>query len=249
MRALRLFRFGLSATMSHFGLAVVACALFGGVSGAASGLLYSQEHALQSWAGHDQMKGMLLLFGLDILLQVGVTVLLGPIFQAAASFSAFRHSRGKPGSVSLGLNFALTRYKRMFAPHAKAWLTILLGIQLFLIPGIIYWNQFALVDSVAVFEKSKRPLRRSRQLTQGYRRTIFVMAFPWLIYGVPALVIVPELVGISPALMVPHQMLVALYLFVVFAGYGRLYLERTGQHEAGGEAETASSPAEPASDA
>ncbi len=231
MRALRLFRFGLAATRTHFGLAFAVCLLFGGVSGLASGLLYSQEHAITLWANQDQMKSMLALFGLDILLQLLTTLLLGPIFQAAAAFAAFRHSRGKPGTAHLGLNFALSRYGRMFKPHAQAWLLILVGIQLFLIPGIIYWNQFALVDAVTVFEKSKRPLRRSRQLTTGYRRTIFMMAFPWLVYGIPALVIVPELVGISPWLMIPHQVLIGFYLFVIFAGYGRLYLERTGQHE------------------
>lgn len=232
MRALRLFRFGLSATMSHFGLAFVVCLLFGGLSGAASGLLYANEHAIQTWVGHDQMKSMLALFGLDIFFQLLATVFIGPIFQAGAAFAAFRHSRGKPGGTSLGLNFALSRYKRMLGPHARAWLRILIGIQLFLLPGIIFWNQLALVDAVAVFEKSKDPLQRSRQLTKGYRRTIFLLAFPWLFYGIPALVIVPELVAISPLLMVPHQALVGLYLFVIFAGYARLFLERTGQHEA-----------------
>jgi hypothetical protein len=157
VRALRLFRFGLAATRTHFGLAFAVCLLFGGVSGLASGLLYSQEHAITLWANQDQMKSMLALFGLDILLQLLTTLLLGPIFQAAAAFAAFRHSRGKPGTAHLGLNFALSRYGRMFKPHAQAWLLILVGIQLFLIPGIIYWNQFALVDAVTVFVQAAAP--------------------------------------------------------------------------------------------
>jgi len=206
--------------------------LFGGVSGLLSAVLWSQEHAIEVWAAGDNMKSMLALFGIDILLQLLCTVLLGPIFQAAAAYAAFRHSRHKSGSVGMGVNFALSRYKRMFGAHARAWLRILIGMQLFLLPGIVFWNQLALVDAVTVFEKSKDPLRRSRQLTKGYRRSIFLLAAPWLVYGLPALVIVPELIALSPLLLIPHQVMLALYLFVIFAAYGRLYLERTGQHEA-----------------
>jgi hypothetical protein len=231
VRALRLFKFGLSATMSHLGLAFAVCVLFGGISGALGALVYSMEDAIQLWVGPGQIKGMLTLLGIDIVLQVLATILIGPIFQAAAAFAAFRHSRGKPGSTSLGINFALSRYKRMFGPHARTWVRILIGIQLFLLPGIIFWNQLGLVDAVSAFEKSKDPLRRSRQLTKGYRRTIFLLAFPWFLYAFVALLFVPELLAISVLLMVPHQMVVSLYLFIIFAAYGRLFLERTGQHE------------------
>jgi len=228
VRALRLFRFGLSATLSHFGLAFVVCVLFGGISGGLSALIFSLEPQLKSLVPPGEIWGMMAVLLPDMVLQLGATILVGPIFQAAAAYAAFRHSRGKPGSVSHGINFGLTRYKRMLGPHARAWLRILIGIQLFLLPGIIFWNQLALVDAVAVFEKSKDPLRRSRQLTKGYRRTIFIMGFPWLFYSIPAFFIIPQLLAVSTLMLIPHQIAVAAYLFVVFAGYARLTLERTG---------------------
>lgn len=230
MRALRLFRFGMGATGAHFGLALVACILFGGTSGLGSAVLWSQEQALRQLAGHDDFLSLIYMVLCDLSVQLAVTLLVGPIFQAAAAFAAFRHSRGKPGSVHLGMNFALGRYTRMFKPHAVAWLVVLLGLQ-FIIPGIIYWNQFALVDAEAAFGTSKRPLRRSRTLTKGYRRSIFAMALPWFLYSFPALVVVPKLAGIHPSLLVVHQIVLSFYLFALFAGYARLYLERTGRHE------------------
>ena len=237
MRALRLFRFGLSAAGAQLGMALVACILFGGASGIGSAVLWSQEQTLKSLAGHDPFLAVIYMVLADLSVQVLVTLLLGPIFQAMAAFAAFRHSRGKPGSARVGLNFALGRYSRMFKPHAAAWLVVLLGLQ-FIIPGIIYWNQFALVDAEAAFGKSERPIRRSRTLTKGYRRSIFMMALPWFLYSIPALVVVPLLAGIHPALLVVHQVVVSLYLFALFAGYGRLYLERTGQHEATKDADS-----------
>lgn len=228
MRAFRLFKFGVAATLSHSGLAFVSCAAYGGFIGLASAVVYGQEHAIQLAVGADQWKGMLAFAGVQLLAQLVATILIGPVFQATAAYAAFRHSRGKPGGVRHGLNFALARYGRMFKPHLKAWLLILLGLQL-LIPGIIYWNQLALVDSVTVFEKSKRPLNRSRQLTRGYRRSIFLMALPWFLYGIPAIVIEPTIAGISPLLMVGYHIGLSLYLYMMFAGYSRLYLERTGQ--------------------
>jgi hypothetical protein len=239
LRALRLFLFGVSATKSHLGLALVICSVYGGFIGLFSALLLAQEHAIGVWAGFDQMKMLLAFAGAQLLVQLLATLFIGPVFQATAAFAAFRHSRGKPGSVSRGVNFALSRYTRMLKAHIQTWLVILLGLQL-LIPGIIYWNQLILVDSVTVFEKSKRPLQRSRQLTKGYRRTIFLMALPWFLYGLPAFVIEPQIAGVWAGLMVPYHVAVSLFLFALFAGYSRLYLERTGQHQDASEQQSRS---------
>ena len=247
MRALRLFRFGLGATGAQFGMALLACLLFGGASGIGSAVLWGQELSLKTMAGHDEFLAVVYMVLADLSIQVAVTVLLGPIFQAMAAFAAFRHSRGKPGSARVGLNFALGRYSRMFKPHAVAWLVVLLGLQ-FIIPGIIYWNQFALVDAEAAFGKSVRPIRRSRTLTKGYRRTIFMMALPWFLYSFPALVVVPLLASIHPTLLIVHQVAVSFFLFALFAGYGRLYLERTGQHEPATAIQDHAQPASPEQD-
>ena len=139
--------------------------------------------------------------------------------------------------MGMGINFAISRYRRMFKPHLQTWLLILLGLQL-LIPGIIYWNRFAVVDAEAALGTSKRPLRRSQTLTRGYRRSIFVMALPWFLYSFVALVAVPTLAGIHPALLIVHQICVSLYLLILFTGYARLYLERTGRHEGAAESPT-----------
>ena len=70
LRAFRLFMFGVSATLSHSGLAFVSCAAFGGFIGLASAAVYSQEHAIQQAVGMDQLKGLLVFAGVQLLAQL-----------------------------------------------------------------------------------------------------------------------------------------------------------------------------------
>ncbi len=235
MRALRLLRLGVSSTLSHFGLALAMSLLVGSASGAITATMCGQEAWFVAAAKGDQVTGLAYMAFADAGIQLLVTLFLMPLFQAATAFAAFRSTRGKPGTAYMGFNFAVSRYGRMLKPHALAWLAILVGMQAFLLPGILYWSRFAMVDAVAVFESSKAPLRRSRRLSEGYQRTIVLMAAPWIMYSVVAAVVDLQLAGFSLALIPLHHAALNFALFVLFTGYAHLYLERTGQHEAAPE--------------
>lgn len=228
MRALRLLGHGLRATTANLGLAVAACLILAVFSGT-TGLLVDPVDASGDSA---DMKTFLVPLLQLTGLQLATTIFVGPIMHAAAAFSAFKHSRGKPASAYAGLNFAISRYARMLPAHATAWAVITLGFNLLILPGIWYWAKWGLVDAVAIFEKTPAKIRRTEQLTRGYRRTIFVMALPLFVYDVAWMLIDFQLIGTFPPLVYVHHVFVHLAHFVVFAGYTRLYLERTGQAEA-----------------
>lgn len=154
---------------------------------------------------------------------LGIEVIFGPIFAAVAIFVA----RATPGSSSLygALNFALNRYGRMFVPHLSAQLSIGIGMAIVL-PGILFFLQYAFVDAIASLEKEKWPLSRSKKLTKGRRRTLFLLVLPyvvimqgWILVDLWALKM-----GLLP--LVLAELVVRLYTFALAIACYELYVDR-----------------------
>ena len=156
--------------------------------------------------GDDAMVPLLIY---DAGIRLSMEVLLGPIIAAMSIYVARAWSKGEEGSFSRALNFALNRYGRMIKWHAIGWLCIHFGLALICVPGILFLGMYAFVDPVLCLEKEAWPLARSKELTRGRRRTIFLTALPWLLLSqiVPML----EYFGMVPQLvqrlgLVPQKM-------------------------------------------
>jgi hypothetical protein len=104
-------------------------------------------------------------------------IVVGPLVAAATIYVARSWTQKRPASLSGSLNFALNRYRKMWAPHAGAQVSIRLGM-LIIVPGILFLLQYAFVDAVAALEKQKWPMRRSTKLTRGRRKTLFLIFLP-----------------------------------------------------------------------
>lgn len=109
-------------------------------------------------------------------------VFAGPLMSAAAVFVGRNHSQGHKSGLYKTLNFGLSRYKRVFKWHAAAWLSIQVGM-LVLVPGILFMLQYAFVDSIVCLENERWPLKRSKKLTRGRRRRIFVVSLIILVFS------------------------------------------------------------------
>jgi len=108
-------------------------------------------------------------------------IILGPLFAAAAVFIGREWLAHRPVNIYKVVNFGLSRYGRMFLPHLAAQVQIRLGL-LILVPGILYIMQFACVDSAAALEKRQQwALDRSKKLTRGRRKRIFMLLLPVLV--------------------------------------------------------------------
>jgi len=122
-----------------------------------------------------------MIFGL---IWIGITY---PLINAAAIYCWKAEDEGKTPNAAEAYAFAKGRYKRMFGPHLKAVLMIQVGL-LVVVPGILYGLWYAFVDPItATDDKSKKPLDRSRKLTQGRRGRILRAWLPYVVWMVPEL--------------------------------------------------------------
>lgn len=111
---------------------------------------------------------------------LAIEIFVGPLFAALAVFVGSVGPEDEGRGLYDALNFALNRYGRMFVPHAIAQISIQLGM-IVLLPGILFFLQYAFVDPVASLEKEKWPLSRSKKLTRGRRRALFLLLLPYLV--------------------------------------------------------------------
>jgi hypothetical protein len=110
-----------------------------------------------------------------------------PLLNAAAIYCWQEENEGRTPNASQAYAFAKSRYKRMFGPHLKAVLMIQVGL-LVVVPGILYGLWYAFVDPItATDDKSKKPLDRSRKLTQGRRGRILRAWLPYVVWMIPEL--------------------------------------------------------------
>ncbi len=107
-------------------------------------------------------------------------IVFGPLVGAAAVFIGRSYTHGTRAGIHKTLNFALNRYRRMIKWHAAAWLSIHVGM-IVVVPGILFMLQYAFVDPVLCLEDERWPLARSKKLTRGRRRRIFLVALLVLI--------------------------------------------------------------------
>lgn len=112
---------------------------------------------------------------------LAVSALVGPLFTASAVYAGKRSAEGDPGTLYGALNFTLSRYVRMFFWYLVVQLSVQIGLQLIVLPGILFFQMYAFVVPVLCMEKEPWPLDRSKRLTRGRRRTIFLILLPWLL--------------------------------------------------------------------
>jgi hypothetical protein len=109
-----------------------------------------------------------------------------PLIDAVSIYTWRRMATGAEWSPKAALNWAIGRYGRMFGPHAKAFLTISLGMVI-IVPGILFGLQYAFVDAIAATDdKSQSPLKRSQKLTRGRRGRIMWTWLPYALWYLPA---------------------------------------------------------------
>jgi len=111
--------------------------------------------------------------------------LVYPLLNAAAIYCWQAENEGKTPTAGEAYAFAKSRYRRMFKPHLKAILMIQVGL-IVVVPGILYGLWYAFVDPItATDDKSKKPLERSRKLSQGRRSRILRIWLPYVVWIVP----------------------------------------------------------------
>ncbi|MCB9761527.1 MAG: hypothetical protein H6739_16910 [Alphaproteobacteria bacterium] len=208
------------------GLAVLLplCLLVGGLGHVA---MYYAGLLVQPFGGTNPQTRFLYSELMKLVVGMGWGVLAFPLLDAATIYVWRQGERGEPVSPYKAFNWALSRYGRMFGPHAAAYITISLGMVI-IIPGILFGLQYAFVDAItATDDQSKRPLARSQKLTAGRRGKIFRAWVPYAIWYVPAyLWLVYEAEGMGALAVLGFGTLDVLLLAVMEMAMFALYQER-----------------------
>ena len=222
MGALGAMRAALAATAGSAGVAIPICLIFATIAAVVTHLILGDVANVNLM---DSKNILRLALGLPMGF-LGVEIVLGPIFAGVAVYVG-RNGTGK-GAAGLydAVNFALNRYSKMFMPHLAAQLSIQIGM-LVLLPGILFFLQFAFVDAVASLEKEKWPLARSKKLTRGRRRTLFLLLLPYLVFSQAWTLVDLWALSQAPWLTVGTELVRQLYMFVLVVACYALYEDRT----------------------
>jgi hypothetical protein len=172
--------------------------------------------------GQDDLIGFLLpMMGFALVLEL----LWGPIQAAAAVYVAKCHADGKSPGLYGAVNFALSRYGKVFPAHAGAQLSIQLGMVV-LIPGILFMCMYAFVDPVACLEKEKWAMGRSSKLTRGRRKTVLWVSLPVILYMQGALFVNLWAYQQGAVVLFVAHLLSVLAIFWLSIAYTQMYLKR-----------------------
>ena len=161
------------ASVQNIHITLAAAALYGISLAVVDHLIFGIVGVSNPPTQQDLPKVLLSLLGA----QFAVEILLGPILAAMAVYVGRCAVEGRSGSLYKAVNFTLSRYSRVIGPHFVAWLSITLGM-IIIVPGVLFLLQYAFVDAVACMEEEKKPLPRSKRLTRGRRKSLFLLALP-----------------------------------------------------------------------
>jgi len=227
-------RRSISAVLANLTTVIPVVAVMGGMIAVVDLFLYEWIHAGMSRASaQDQQTGFIKVMLAWWAAMLIFEVILGPIVGAIAVYVGRSHSQGTTVTPYKALNFAINRYGRLFKWHAAAWLSIHVGM-LVLVPGILFLLQYAFVDSIVCLENEKWPLSRSKKLTRGRRRRIFMVALVVLI--VSQAMGFAELDALKRGLPWLMGLMAGVYLlnFTVQVAFYMFYEDRTTPTEATG---------------
>ena len=161
--------------------------------------------------------------GLNIL----KVLLLGPFFASLAVYISRAYAYNKPCTIYGAVNFALSKYKRLFAPYLIAQLSIQLGM-IICIPGVLFMMQYAFVDAIACLEKEKAVITRSRKMTRGLRGTMLGFILPWAGFSQLMGIIVFQFSGNFLTLSTANFVL-EFFSFFIMCSFFMVYEYRTHQ--------------------
>jgi hypothetical protein len=130
--------------------------------------------------------------GGTVLILVGVvlSLIIGPLVQAAMLYGAFQDMRGREVRLGESIGVALRRFLPVLGVAICFVLAIAVGFVLLIVPALMFAAMFFVATPVCVVERlgPLASMTRSRDLTRGHR---------WKVFGVVVLLTVINIVVAS----------------------------------------------------
>jgi hypothetical protein len=111
----------------------------------------------------------------------------GAIYSAALVYALAQVKKGRRPSYFEAIAVGFRNWGRLFSARFFAGIWILIGLIVFVVPGIVLMVRYAFLDAVVVLERAggDSARRRSTELTRGFRWQIFLAAFLFFAAFVP----------------------------------------------------------------
>ena len=148
---------------------------------------------LQVWISYSYDEGIAQ--QAELRLPMFIEGLFGPLYLAAVIYAIDQRRQGKYVGYFESLGAGLRLWGRLFLARLVTNLFIVLGLLLFVIPGIVFAIRYTLVDMLVVLDDCDGAEARARswELTQGRSWALFsvVMAFYFLFFVLTAFIYLP----------------------------------------------------------
>ncbi|HLN11337.1 MAG TPA: hypothetical protein VK281_20605, partial [Xanthobacteraceae bacterium] len=154
--------------------------------------------------------------GILILVGVVLSLIIGPLVQAAMLYGAFQDMRGREVRLGESLGVALRRFFPVLGLAICFVLAIAVGFVLLIVPALMFAAMFFVAAPVCVVERlgPLASMTRSRDLTRGHRWKVFgVLVLLTIVNIVVAIVLKLGLVALAGPLLTVTGLLIwgALY--------------------------------------
>ncbi len=102
---------------------------------------------------------------------------ISPFTEGAIACAASAAYLGMPVDFSQSMRAAFSRPGRLLAAMLTKWIMLVLGLVLFLVPGLIVFKRYFAIPMTVLFEDNKvgGAVRRSRELSNGSGTRIFIL--------------------------------------------------------------------------
>jgi hypothetical protein len=134
-----------------------------------------------------------------MLLGFALSIILNTLSQAIVLYGAFQDMRGRPVSLSESLRVGWSRFFPIIGVAISVTFLGMLASIFFIFPGVMLFTMWYVATPACVVESlgPRRSMKRSSQLTKGYRWRIFGMM---LAMWIPAMMVGGTISGLTLAL-------------------------------------------------
>jgi hypothetical protein len=104
--------------------------------------------------------------------------IFGPIYIGAMVYALWQIKQGQTVGYGEAIGVGIRNWGRLFGARLMAGLQIMIGLLLFVVPGVVLALRYALLDSVVIIEGTEmsNSRRRSTELTEGIKLQMLAMA-------------------------------------------------------------------------
>jgi len=150
-----------------------------------------------------------------------IEAIFGPLYIAALVYALSQIKRGRSVSYKEAMAVGFKKWGLLFGARFVAGIFIALGLVALIVPGIILFVRYSLLDGVVVLEEGKltsNARARSTALTSGRRWQIFwaaILFFP--LFAVASFTLYLPLGFIEPLNIMPVEVVLDCVLDIIYA--------------------------------